>query len=165
MVHSLSRYSRLLPLVALAALSACGGGGGDSAAVTDGIDRYVGTWKACAAYSSSDGTAIYTKETIVLNKINGTSANYTSTWLNMYEDASCAKVKSAFYAQYASVYALVKPFSLGNLSGHQITDTYPSGKVRTEYIAVDDTGKTLYYGAGNVQSSPPTGWSTPYTKQ
>lgn len=167
MTPQLAKLIRLVPILAFVSLSACGGGGGssDGTPVSNGIEAYSGTWKTCAGYVLTDGSAIYTNETMTFNKIGSVSASLTSTWLNLYEGENCSKIKSAHYSQFTTTVNLVKTFSLLGLNGHQATETDSSGHSRTQYIAVDESGKNLYWGAGDVQSNPPTGWSAPYARQ
>jgi hypothetical protein len=163
MTYAIARYSRVFPVLALAVLSACGGGGGSNVA-TDDIDRYLGTWTGCISYTTTSGESYFTNEVQTLAKVNATAANLQRTLLNKYTDQECKILSSAYYRQYNSTITLLSPFALRGLNGHRIIEA--SGTYsETQYIAVDETGMQFRWGAGDVSAAPPTGWSFPYTKK
>lgn len=90
--------TRLLTLACTGLLAACGGGGSaDSAATSDPIDRYIGTWnRKCDTWSPDDvsdlsGKGVSVVEVLKFEKASATQANYVYT-LKVFAntDVQCA---------------------------------------------------------------------------
>lgn len=158
----LSQITRIVSLLSMATLVACGGGGGSTSA--QGIDQFIGVWSGCISYVTSSGDTYFTIETQTFSKLTESAAHLSTKTLNKYTDDTCQTVKSAYYTQFDSTIALVKPFTLNGLTGYEVMETY-NNYSSTNYIAVDSDRQTLYWGAGVVSNSAPTGWSYPFYKQ
>jgi hypothetical protein len=155
-----------LAAVAIAALSACGGGGSE-----DPADKYVGTWLGkCNSYTGSDGATYYRKLKRVLTKLNAGQLTGKSTQEGAYSDAVCSK----------SVSSAVTTFSGG--TQYNIGKTVTILGAEASEIASIDLGSnaalpgymTVSNGQWYIATYDPskgettiTGWSanSPYTKQ
>ena len=153
-----------LAAVAIAALSACGGG--DS---TDVTDVYVGTWKsACYAGTSSTGQAFYTKRIRTLSKVSATELAGSTILDSPFSDAGCKNVAGTWNSNAASNTKYVLGAKANFLGAN--TDSYVatfSDNTQSAGFSVVNNSTQLYLVEYAIGAAIPTGWSStsPYTKQ
>jgi hypothetical protein len=151
-----------LAVVAIAALSACGGG--DS---SDAADAYVGNWKSkCASYVASSGRTFY--QTYTLSFAKTTPAEILGTYSNSiaYYDSGCtssAGAKNNYNGIKINIGA--KTTFLGAQADAMVYTLVSTGEARPGFITASDTAMNIV--VNNNNGTPPAGWgaASPYTKQ
>jgi hypothetical protein len=154
-----------LAAIAVAALTACGGG----SSTPDAADAYVGTWKSvCYSYTNSVGTG-YTKRIRTYSKTSATEITSSTISDSPYTDANCTNVAGTWSSNTPSLgkYVLgAKAQFLGaNTDTYVFTNLTTPGPTYSGYIVAD--GTKLFLADTQTGSAPPTGWGiySPYTKQ
>jgi hypothetical protein len=151
-----------LAAVAIAALSACGGGGSSDAA-----DVYVGNWKSnCFAYTGNDGNTYY--KTTIGNFAKSSAAEILVTYstTKAHSNSSCTNVLGTITDPVAIKLNIGATTSFLGANANAIVYTIVStGEARQGFIAADATKLNLV--VTDATGARPTGWgaSSPFTKQ
>ncbi len=151
-----------LVTMAVAALTACGGGGSSDAA-----DTYVGNWKSkCTAYTGNDGNTYY--QTYILSFAKTTAAEVIGTYSNSiaFYDSAC-KSSGGTKNNYGAIKINIgaKTTFLGASVDAMVYTIVSSGEARPGFITADASKMNIV--VNNNDGSPPLGWgsASPYTKQ
>jgi hypothetical protein len=151
-----------LAAVAIAALSACGGGGSSDAA-----DTFVGTWKSkCYSYTGNDGNTYYQTHKANFAKAAGAELALTYTESKAHSDGACANLLGTIpNAASAKINIGVEEAFLGAPANYMVYTVAATGEARQGYIKADSTQLLLVVSDASGQK--PGGWSrvSPYTKQ
>jgi hypothetical protein len=151
-----------LAAVAIAALSACGGGGSSDAA-----DAYVGTWKTnCFAYTGKDGNTYYQTYVSTFTKANAAEIAVTHANAKAHSNSACTNVLGDITAPGAWKLNIGAKTTFLGASVDAIVWSFPAtGEARPGYMTTDSSKMSLV--VVNTDGSIPTGWSatSPYTKQ
>jgi hypothetical protein len=152
-----------LAAVAIAALTACGGGGSSDAA-----DTYVGNWKSnCFAYTGNDGSTYYQTSILTFAKASATELAGTYSNSQAFYNSACTSSAGS-----KNDYSAIK-INLGAKATYQgasvdamVYTIVSTGEARPGYIVADATKMNLVI-AGSTGALPSGGWgvASPYTKQ
>jgi hypothetical protein len=152
-----------LAALAIAALSACGGGGDGGG---DVADTYVGVWRSnCNSYTANSGATLYERYNLTLTKTTSTEliGNYSND--TAYADAGCKQALGNIDNYSPVKYNIgAKVTFLGGTVDSMVRTT-STGEARPGFMIADS--KNFNVVTVNDDGSRPGGWSTnsPYTKQ
>jgi hypothetical protein len=151
-----------LAALAIAALSACGGGGS-----ADAADTYVGNWKSnCFAYTGNDGNTYY--KTTIANFAKSSAAEIMVTYntTKAHSNSACTTVLGTITDPGAiKINIGAATTFLGAAADNIVYTVVATGEARTGFMTANATNLSLVIT--DATGARPTGWgsSSPYTKQ
>jgi hypothetical protein len=151
-----------LATMAVAALTACGGG----SSTPDAADLYVGTWKSkCFTYTGTDGQPHTETRKINLSKVSAAELNAVYTESTAFADTACKQSLGATGAPAGYKINIGAQESFLGAPADYAVFTFSTGEARQGYLKADST--TLLIVISDNSVTKPNGWSiaSPYTKQ
>lgn len=150
-----------LAAIAIAALSACGGG--DS---SDAADSYTGNWKSnCYKFTATNGSSYYGQQLLTFSKASASelAGNYSKGVA--YTDAGCTNVAGNLDTGPAFKVNIGAETTFLGAVAKAMVYTFADGQARQGFITADAT--KMNFVITDATGVRPGGWgaSSPYTKQ
>jgi hypothetical protein len=151
-----------LAAVAVAALTACGGG----SSTPDAADAYTGNWKSkCYGYTSVSGGTYYATQVMSLTKT--TEAELAGTYSNTiaHSDSGCTNPLGAITSGSPVKFNIGADTTFLGAAAKAMVMTFSDGQARQGFITADAT--KLNFVITDATGARPGGWgaASPYTKQ
>jgi hypothetical protein len=151
-----------LAAIAVAALTACGGG----SSTPDAAEAYLGNWKSnCYGYKAVDGNTYYGIHTLSMNKAS--AAELTGTYSNTtaHADSACKNPLGAITSGSPVKFNLGADTTFLGAAAKAMVMTFSDGQARQGFITADAT--KMNFVITDATGARPGGWgaSSPYTKQ
>jgi hypothetical protein len=150
-----------LAAVAIAALSACGGG--DS---SDVADSYTGTWKSnCFSYVANSGATLYGTQVLTMTKASGSELAGTYSSFIAHSDSGCKAVRGEVNSSSPTKFNIGAETTFLGASARAMVMTFSDGQARQGFITAD--AAKMSFVVTDATGARPGGWgaASPYTKQ
>ena len=150
-----------LVTMAVAALTACGGGGD-----ADVADAYTGNWKSsCFAYVANSGATLYGTQVLTMTKTTGAELIGTYSNTIAHSDPACKVVRQEITSSSPTKFNIGADTTFLGASAKAMVMTLVDGQARQGFITAD--ASRMSFVVTNASGAQPAGWgaASPYTKQ